>query len=318
MGELRRAELLALLGYDEGFPGTPALVEVETSSARREADGLRVGQVRLVSGARVIPALLLEPDAPVPRGGRPGILYCHAHGNRYDIGKSEVTDGRPALRDPPLGVALARAGYVVLCADMPGFGERQAEGTESELAKAALWRGRSLLGDMLADQALAHRALCALDTVDATRTAALGISMGATLAYFIAALTPELACAAHLCAFADMAPLIEAGAHDLHGIYMVVPGLLKRRDLSDVAAMIAPRPQLVCTGLRDPLTSESAFRPALRRLQKAYDAAGVSRALRCVTEQDGGHAETIGFRTAVLAFLAEHLSGPSRASPEGA
>ena len=180
--------------------------------------------VRIETGRGDLPGSLLRPTRPGPH---PGILYCHAHGNRYDIGKAELLEGRPALQDPPLGLALARAGHVVLCIDMPGFGERQSEGTEAALAKAALWQGRSLIGDMLIDQAQALAALRAMDKVDAARIATVGISMGGTLAYMLTALVPEIRCTAHLCVFAQLAPLIATGAHDLHGIYMVVPSLLQ-------------------------------------------------------------------------------------------
>ena len=92
-----------------------------------------------------LPALRLAP-AKGGTGKRPAVLYCHAHGNRYDIGKAEIIDGRRALLDPPLGVALAEQGYIVLCVDMTGFGDRRKEGSEEALAKAALWQGRSLSG----------------------------------------------------------------------------------------------------------------------------------------------------------------------------
>ena len=35
------------------------------------------------------------------------MLYCHAHGNRFDIGKEELVAGRPALASPPYAEALA-------------------------------------------------------------------------------------------------------------------------------------------------------------------------------------------------------------------
>jgi len=265
--------------------------------------GLKVGTARTVTGVcvtsltlesvdRTIPALRLDPPASTPR--RCTVIYCHAHGHRYDIGKTEVLEGRPALLDPPLGLALARAGHRVVCADMPGFGARQQEGTESALAKAALWRGRTLLGDMLNDLALCHAAM------DEDVVATVGISMGATLAYWYAALTPVVAACAHLCAFSDMAPLIRSGAHDRHGIYMTVPGLLPDRDMHDVAALIAPRPQLVCSGVRDPLTPPEALVPALTALRRVYGASP----LHVITESGTGHEETPAMRRAVLNFLA--------------
>ncbi|RYH11611.1 S9 family peptidase [Tropicimonas sp. IMCC6043] len=304
MAELDRRALLALLGHDKGFADSPEPVAVES---REALPGFRQVSLRLSAGSRRLPALLLTPDGPPSDKGFPSILYCHAHGNRYDIGKSELVDGRPALLDPPLGPVLARAGFAVLCVDMPGFGARQAEGSEQALAKTALWRGRSLLGDMLRDQSIAFRALAALPEVDPARIGTFGISMGGTLAYFLAALMPEIRCAAHLCVFANLAPLADEGGLDLHGIYMVVPGLLKAHDAADVAAMIAPRPLLVCAGLEDPLTPPSALWPALDRLRVGYRQQAAQDALRILTDDSAGHEETPAFRAAVLDFFSEHL-----------
>jgi hypothetical protein len=107
----------------------------------------------------------------------------------------------------------------------------------------------------------------------------MGLSMGATHAYWLAALDERVAAVAHLCAFADMAPLIASGAHDLHGIYMSVPGLLAKGDMGDVAALIAPRPQFIAWGGRDPLTPEAAISPALSRVTAPIAQAGAENAL---------------------------------------
>lgn len=266
-------------------------------------DGIAIADGWIDHDGPPIPARLLRPGPGRANGA--GVLYAHAHGNRHDIGKAELTEGRPALCDPPLGLHLARQGYTVLCPDMPGFGDRRAEGTEAALAKAALWHGRPLLGQMLDDLARAHAALAALPGVAPGRIAALGLSMGATLAYWHGALTPELSACAHFCAFARIGPLIAAGAHDLHGIYMTVPGLLPRHDMDDVAGLIAPRPQLVGAGLEDPLTPAAALDPALAGLRAAYAAA--QDRLRVVIEPKGGHAETPAMRAALDAFLTEAL-----------
>ena len=303
MAALTRETLTSLLG----IPAEAPAEAVETEVLRRfDHDGVEGEALMIRCGKRLVPALRL-----MPRGGTAGngsaVLYCHAHGNRYDIGKAELLDGRPALQDPPLGLWLARQGHVVLCADMPGFGERQAEGPESALTKAALWNGRTLLGEMMTDTALAHSALLAMDRVDASRIATVGFSMGATLAYWYAALEPSIAAAAHMCAFANIAPLIETGAHDLHGIYMTVPGLLREHDMADVAALVAPRPQFAASGLKDPLTPPDALFPALDRLHEAYAEHDVPDNLWIETSEETAHAETPAMRARLGAFLAEAL-----------
>ncbi len=97
---------------------------------------------------------------------------------------------------------------MALSIDMPCFGERQGE-SESSLAKRLHWHGRTLFGVMLGELAGAFRLLRALDGVDPARVGTFGFSMGATHAFWLAALEPDVARVAHACAFADLSRLIE-------------------------------------------------------------------------------------------------------------
>ena len=298
MNQLSRAELRRLLGL--GNPDQGCYV---VDSEHLEGD-LRIRHFRC--GQAQIPAASV---APVDiRLDAPALLYCHAHGNAYGIGSSEVLRGRPALQDPPLAKDIARAGWTVFCADMPGFGPRQAQGRESALAKAAHWHGETLLGQMVNDQLIALDVL--VEVARPSLVATLGISMGGTLAYLVAALRDDIAAAAHLCVFADMALLIKNGAHDLHGPYMTIPGLLKKHDMSSIAALIAPRHQFVATGAEDPLTPANAYRRAIKTLTRAYR--DHPDRLTVIRDMAAGHQETPKMRKAVLSFLASLVD---RAAP---
>lgn len=234
-------------------------------------------------------------------GPFPAVLYCHAHGNRYAIGASELLAGRPSLISP-YGPLLAREGFVALSVDMPTFGERSHE-SEGALAKALLWRGKNLFGTMLADLLSAFDHLASRDDVDAGRISAFGLSMGATQTYFLAAIEPRIARAAHLCCYADFASLIETGAHDLHGIYMTVPGLLAEISTGRIAGMVAPRPQLICTGDHDPLTPPAAVEAAYAETLTAYREKDAADTLIRLSQPETGHEETPEMRRAVLDFL---------------
>jgi len=263
---LSAGRLWALLGYPGG---PPAGAEVET--APPEALGphaLRRVTVRM--GGAAIPGLYLCPAGPGPH---PAVVYCHAHGGRFETGAAELTGGRPALQGP-YGPALAGLGIASLAIDLAPFGARQGEGPEAALAKACLWEGRPLMGRMLAELHGAFGWLAARPEIDAARIGTLGLSMGGTHAYWLAALEPRVAACAQLCVLADIAPLIASGAHDLHGPYMTVPGLLAEGDMGDVAALVAPRPQLVALGGTDPLTPREARDPALARLRAGYGEGG--------------------------------------------
>ena len=249
-----------------------------------------------------VDSYLLDPPGSGPW---PAILYIHAHGGRYDIGAAEVVDGRASLQGP-LGPVLAAAGYRVLAIDMPCFGGRAGQ-TEGAAAKAAQWQGGSLAGQMLGELASALDWLAADPATDPARIAVFGLSMGATLGYWLGAVDPRLAAVAHLCCFADFGVLIETGAHDRHGHYLTVPGLLPLADNGTIAGLIAPRPQFVGLGDADPLTPPAATDPALATLAAAYAAAGASLALRVHRTAEAGHEETPAMRRDLLAFLAEFL-----------
>lgn len=241
-------------------------------------------------------AFFALPDAPSPA---PAILYIHAHGNRYDIGAREVLDGRHALQGA-LGQTLVDMGFAVLCVDLPGFGGR-ADRSESDLTKAALWQGGSLAGQMIAELQAAFEWLSEQDRVDQTRVGVFGISMGATLGYWLGAAEPRVAAVAQLCCFADFAKLIEYGAHDLHGVYLTVPGLLNIASNGEIAGQIAPRPQFVGIGDQDPLTQAGAVDPALAELRRAY--ADCPEHLTVFRSEETGHQETPEMRRALLEYL---------------
>ena len=255
------------------------------------------------AAGEAVRGLVTRPEAVA--GPMPAVLYIHAHGNRYDIGADELIAGRPALQGP-LGPVLAREGILLFAIDLPAFGGRQSPG-ESARAKAALWHGRSLAGQMLGELAAALDWLAAREDVDAARIGAFGISMGATLGYWLAAVDSRLAAVAHLCCFADFDVLIDRGAHDLHGIYLTIPGLLETASNGALAGRIAPRPQLICIGDRDPLTPPEAVDPALAQVRAAYAAAGAEAGLRMVRDPDAGHEETPAMRRALLEFLGQAL-----------
>ena len=229
------------------------------------------------------------------------MLYIHAHGNKYDIGASELLDGRPALASP-LGIPMAEMGFATLCIDLPGFGSRQAA-TESALAKARLWRGRSLAGQMLGELHSALDWLTGADCVDASRVAAFGISMGATFAYWLATVDERIGCTVQLCCYADYDMLIDSGAHDLHGIYLTVPGLLNIASNGEIAGLVAPRRQFIGIGDQDALTPPVAVDKAIAITRTAYAEKHAETALVVYREADLGHQESPAMREAWLAFL---------------
>lgn len=271
-------------------------VAVEDATCRAEELRLSIGADQMAR------AYWCRPQDTT--GPTPAVLLIHAHGNRYDIGAAEVINGRPALF-APTGRALAARGIASLCLDMPCFGSRAAQ-SETATTKALLWEGRSLAGQMLAENLAAVQWLAARPEVRADRIGVFGLSMGATLAYWLGALEPRLRAVAHECCFADYRQLIALGQHDLHGIYLTVPGLLARASNGQIAGRIAPRAQFIGLGDLDPLTPPAATAPALDQVRAAYAQHGGRLAIH--REAASGHIETPAMHRAMLDFMASALA----------
>jgi dienelactone hydrolase len=277
-----------------------------TGARRADRDGLRIEElVFATAGGETVRGVLAGPPGRTLPG--PAILCIHAHGNRYDIGADELLAGRPALHSAP-GPAFARAGFVTLMIDLPGFGSRQLPG-EGARAKAALWQGGSLAGQMLGELASAIGWLGARREIDPARIGVYGLSMGATLGYWLAACEPRVAAVAQLCCYADFAALVATGAHDLHAIYLAVPGLLALASNGRIAGLVAPRPQFIGIGDGDPLTPPEAVDLALAETRAAYAALEAPGRLVLHREAGSGHRETAAMRGAVLGFFARYLAG---------
>ncbi len=267
--------------------------------AREERDNAIIEHWRLhLNAEQPVPALLLRPRGVSPRGV---VLYCHAHGNRFDTGKDELLVGRPALQSPPYGDVLAARGWAVLAIDHWGFGER-SEPSERALVKRLLWQGATLWGWRV------HDTLAALDWLrrqpgfEALPVVTLGLSMGSTMAVWSAALDTRIAACIDICCAAEYDALLDSGGFDLHGEYFFVPGLRRQFTLAEIVALIAPRPHLSLAGRADPLTPPAGLVSLDQTLRAAYGAlsAGVNWQQVC---EDGGHAETPAMRQRVLAWL---------------
>ncbi len=294
----RRQELYGLLGDlpDRGRPITAVRIAEET----RESCVIEKLALDL-NGIETVPAYFTRPLAPV--GRLPVILYNHAHGGDYELGKDELLRGRPALYNPPYAVELARRGCAALCIDAWAFGERRGR-SESEIFKEMLWAGRVMWGMMVHDSLRAIDYLLSRPDVDPDRIGTLGMSMGSTMAWWTAALEPRIKVCVDLCCLTDYHALIAARGLDGHGIYYFVPGLLKHFTTAQINALIAPRPHLALAGNYDRLTPPAGLDVIDAELKRAYAEAGAPEAWKLL-RYDIGHFETAAMRAEVMAFL-EH------------
>ncbi|HOM98670.1 MAG TPA: acetylxylan esterase [Acidobacteriota bacterium] len=260
-----------------------------------------------LNGLEPVPALLLIPKKR--HKPAPAVLYNHSHGGGYQIGKKELLEGREYLARPPYAEVFAELGVVALCIDHWVFGER-SHTPEDDMFKAMLWKGRVLWGMMVYDSLRALDYLLGRPEVDSTRVGTLGMSMGSTMAWWLAALDERVRVTIDLCCLTDFHALLERKALRLHGLYYYVPGLLKHFTTARINELIAPRPHLGVAGLRDPLTPPEGLDVIDRHLRGVYAAMGKPENWRLL-RYDVAHQETPEARREVVAFLRKHLPVPA-------
>jgi dienelactone hydrolase len=258
-----------------------------------------------LNGLEPVPAYFIRPLSPAT--SYPTILYSHAHGANWVLGKDELLHGRQELFARPYAIDLASRGYAVLAIDHWNFGERRGR-TETELFKELIWKGHVLFGLMVYDNLRALDYLVSRHDVDPRRIGALGMSMGSTLSWWTAALDERIAAVADICCMTDFHALLERRGLDGHGIYYYVPGLLKHFTTAGIQALICPRPHLSLAGDLDPLTPPEGLDRIDREMKQAYAAAGAPDSWK-LSRHRVGHVETARMRLEVIEFLHRHLEG---------
>ena len=303
-----------LVARQDGTPYAPEFDE----SGQGEGFTRELVTLSLTRYDRVRASLL----TPRGTGPFPAVLLLHDHGAKFDIGKEKLV--RPWYDDTRLASAqawagtyfsgrfvgdeLARRGYVVLCADALGWGDRGplAYDQQQALASNLYNLGSSLAGLMAREDARAAGFLAGLDRVDARRIAAVGFSMGAYRAWQTAALTDDIAAAACVCWMTGLKEMMVPGNNTLRGqssYYMLHPGLARYLDIPDVASIAAPRPMLFFNGGLDPLFPADGVRTAHEKLRAVWRSRHAEERLHLRTWSDLGHVFVDRMQDEVFSWL---------------
>ncbi len=301
--EKRRKELWGLFGQLPWShqPAPPRLVRTE------KHEGYTLERLVLnLNGLEPVPALLLIPDKRKPRA--PGLLYIHWHGGMYDLGKEQLLVGAKA--QPAYAPVCAEKGLVTLAIDSWCFGERKHEADghtgEEDAFKLMLWRGRVLFGMMMFDEFRALDYLASRPEVDPARLGVLGMSMGATKAWWLAALDPRVRLCLDVCCLTDFDELVKAHNLKGHGIYYYVPSLLRHFSTAQINELIVPRPRLSVNGRQDSLTPPAGVEKVRDFLLPLYRKYG--REEDCKIELfDCPHVELPEMRALILAWMDKYL-----------
>lgn len=303
----RRKELWNLLG-DLPWDYQPGPVKVLKTEKH---DGYTLERLLLdLNGVEPVPALLLVPDKRAARA--PGLLYIHWHGGMYDLGKEQLLVGDDA--QPAYVPVCAGKGLVTLAIDSWCFGERKHDHNgsrgEADTFKYMLWKGQVLWGMMMFDEFRALDYLATRPEVDPNRLGVLGMSMGATKAWWLAALDPRVRACMDVCCLTDFQELIKIHNLSGHGIYYYVPSLLKHFQSEQINELIVPRARLSVNGRLDDLTPPAGVERIRDYLLPLYQKYGKSE--DCHIELfDCPHTELPAMRKLILAWMDNYLVEPA-------
>lgn len=242
-------------------------------------------QLTLTDNNRVNAYLL----TPKTAGTHAAILLLHDHGAKFDIGKEKFIRpwGDPAklasakawahkyFTDEFVGDDLAKRGYVVLCVDALGWGDRGPISYEGQQALASNFfnLGRSLAGQMAYEDMRSVDYLATRDDVDAHRIGVIGFSMGAFRAWQVAALDDKVQATAAVSWFGSLKGLMTPGNNVLRGqssFYMLHPGIAAKLDFPDIAGLAAPKPMLFFNGGQDKLFPQSSVMSAYLKVHEIW------------------------------------------------
>lgn len=270
----------------------------------QEHDAMQVEHLTLdLNGEEPVPAYFIYPSKG--KGPFPCVLYNHYHAGMHQTGKREVLYLDNPYMPTPYAYDLTAAGYAVLCIDHYNFGERSGR-DETALFKELIWQGRVLWGMMVYDSIKAIDYLCTRADVDSRRIGTLGMSMGATMAWWLAALDERVKVCVDLCCMTDFDALVASGADGIngHGIYYYVPSLMKHFTTAQINALIYPRAHLSLNGQYDHLTPYGGLQAIDAELKAVYS--DCPDRWRMGVEPHG-HMETAKMRVDVLEFLRKQL-----------
>jgi dienelactone hydrolase len=213
--------------------------------------------------------------------------------------------GNVYLQNPPYAEVLTGLGCNVLVIDTWAFGERSFQ-TEEEVFKEMIWQGKSMWGMMVFDSLKALDYLATREDVDMHRIATLGMSMGSSMSWWLAALDTRIKVCIDICCLTDFHTLLKSRSLNEHSVYYYVYDLINHFTTAEINSLIAPRAHLSLAGTRDPLTPVEGLDIIDKELKGAYKQFQASEKWRLL-RYDIDHNELPEMREEVVSFLKEFL-----------
>ncbi|HEY7498209.1 MAG TPA: hypothetical protein VH740_06840 [Vicinamibacterales bacterium] len=244
-----------------------------------------------------VTANLYLPKSAASGERRPGVLYLCGHEKNQKVAYQAHPKKFAELGFPTLIVETVQLGEVT------GF----HHGCYQEGWFHWYSRGYSPAAIELLNGIRALDLLAARNDVDGTRFGVTGISGGSATTWWVAAADERVKACAPVCGTATLAAHVYDRVIDGHCDCMWWPNTALW-DLTDVAALIAPRPLLVASANQDGIFPIASIHEAYARVERLYRTLGKPEHVRFV-ETPGGHSYHERSRTAVFSWFLEHLTG---------
>ncbi len=209
------------------------------------------------------------------------------------------------------GVALAREGYVVLCPDAAGFGERNRKGKlngrnlEHYLFAMYVAEGKCLAWKNILDMRRAVDYISSRPEVDANRLGCYGHSMGSTHTWLVGPWESRLKALVGNCCMPTYAAMERTDL--IHCFPNYIPGWRRHGDIPDIAGMIAPRALHLNFGETDGGSPIEEVKTGVEIIRRAYEAKKAGDRFTYYIEPGSGHILSDEMLRRVKAHFATHL-----------
>lgn len=280
-----RKELATIIGLDsmKNCDLNPTLVTEE------KMDGYTRAKYTIETEPGVVmPFYALVPNDLKEGEKRPVIIAPHghaSHGKSAIVGETLDNENIVATikkHNYDYGVQYVKEGFIVLCPDGRGFGERREKDYQTDrrilesscsfLNNMAICLGQSVTGMWTWDLMRLVDYIETRDDVIVDKIGCAGLSGGGLQTLWLTALDDRIkACVISGYMYGYKQSLIEMGNCSCN----YVPHLYELGDMGDIAALIMPRPVLFETGTKDDLNGRDGLSNVTSQIDKVKDAANV-------------------------------------------
>ena len=237
----------------------------------------------------------------------PAIICLHGHSGilpyiREGTKEQKALGKRHSLDYAPF---FAENGYITIAPIQRGWNEtRYAEPSQYgdcyRVTMDAFLIGMTPIGVRVWDCMRIVDFLKTQDEVDKLKIGVAGLSGGGTTSLFLSAMDERIKLAmiaGYFCTFRDSIYQI------FHCICNCVPHIMEWAEMSDIAALIAPRPLLIISGEKDPIFPIEGTKKAYKMLEKVYKMFGEEENL----ENDFFEGEHQWSNRKTIQFLKKHF-----------